>query len=322
MKNKLKQFRVAAGMTQADVAKIAGVTQPNYQRWESGAAPIPEAKLRKLAKAFNVSTEQILGRHPPIEARLYDDSAGDELDYYGEVAIHFLGGGDALLLSISEAEFSRLHDNLQSNAAFVTVQSLANQTVAIRTKAIADLYFSSEAYDTYGPEHGAYKRHLGVQIPDARDWGIIEALAFDGVGLEDFHAEDIDRVRSMIMITDDEYGKLVTDGRIAPDQLENERSKNQEKTDLIFEAATDVVYQLSSGVRRRVYVDNSDDLYNAFYELIAFDGGHPSDDMIVLSAEGRHRIAFINKGALDYVVIPSHRYQDGAVEAGAADLDE
>jgi transcriptional regulator with XRE-family HTH domain len=50
MRTKLKQFRVQAGMTQAKLARKVGVTQPNYQRWESGSAPVPEEKLKKLAK--------------------------------------------------------------------------------------------------------------------------------------------------------------------------------------------------------------------------------------------------------------------------------
>jgi DNA-binding XRE family transcriptional regulator len=50
MKTKLKQFRVNAGMTQAKVAAAVGVAQPNYHRWEVGAAPIPKPKLKKLAK--------------------------------------------------------------------------------------------------------------------------------------------------------------------------------------------------------------------------------------------------------------------------------
>src|ERR1700722_1167372 len=108
MKTKLKQFRVRAGLTQAKLAKKVGVTQPNYQRWEAGAAPFPKEKLKKLPKALGASPEALLGRHPPKEARFYDDSAGDDLNYYGEVAIHFSGGGLPLLLSISEKKFSDL----------------------------------------------------------------------------------------------------------------------------------------------------------------------------------------------------------------------
>jgi transcriptional regulator with XRE-family HTH domain len=320
MKAKLKQFRVRAGMTQAKLAKKVGVTQPNYQRWESGSAPIPEEKLKKLAKALETTREALLGRHPPKEARFYDGSAGEDLNYYGEVAIHFCGGGAPLLLSISEEAFSNLYRDLQLNRAFVTVKSLANQTVAIRTKAIADLYFSSEAYDTYGPEHDTYTEHVSLQMPDSRDWEIVEALEHD-IGLEDFDPADVQRVQQMIMITDEQYEQLVADGNIKPEDLENERKKNQEETDRIFKLASATTYQVSSGQRRDVYVDDDENLYNAFYELIEFEGGEPADDMILLAVEGRHRIAFVNKAALDYVSIPRHKYEAGSVEAASAALE-
>jgi transcriptional regulator with XRE-family HTH domain len=320
MKTKLKQFRVRAGLTQAKLAKKVGVTQPNYQRWESGSAPIPDEKLRKLAKILETSPEVLLGRHPPIEARFYDDSAGDDLNYYGEVAIHFCGGGAPLLLSISEGAFSKLHHDLQLNSEFVTVKSLANQTVAIRTKAIADLYFSSEAYDTYGPEHDTYTDHASLQMPDSRDWEIVEALNH-GIGVEDFDPADVQRVQRMIMITDEQYEQLVRDGKIKPEDLESERKKNQEETDGIFQLASTTIYQLSTGRRRDVYIDDEKNLYNAFYELIEFDGDQPADDMILLPAEGRHRTIFISKSALDYISIPTHQYEAGSVESAAVSLE-
>ncbi|WP_374653489.1 hypothetical protein [Dongia sp.] len=93
------------------------------------------------------------------------------------MTIHFCGGGASLLLSITQSELNRLHGALQHDVAFVAVNSLSNQTVSIRTKAIADLYFSSEAYDDYGPEHVTYTDHTDLQMPDARDWEIVEALA-------------------------------------------------------------------------------------------------------------------------------------------------
>jgi transcriptional regulator with XRE-family HTH domain len=320
MKTRLKQFRVKAGMSQVKIAKAVGVTQPNYQRWESGSAPIPDAKLKELARVLNTTPDAILGRHPPIEAGFYDPDASDELRYYGEVAIHFCGGGASLLLSITESELSRLHSALQGDAAFVTVNSLANQTVSIRTKAIADLYFSSEAYDDYGPEHGTYADHTNVQMPDARDWEIVEALRDESDDLEDFNPDDVKRVQERIMITDEQYKRLVADGLIKSEDLERERAKNQEETDQIFRLATDVVYQLSNGKMRNVWVDDERAIYNAFYDLTEFDGGSPADDMIRVAAEGGHRIVFINKGALDYVSIPTHRYEKGATDAAAEDL--
>jgi transcriptional regulator with XRE-family HTH domain len=320
MKIKLKQFRVAAGMTQAKVAAAVGVTQPNYHRWEVGAATVPETKLKKLAKVLKTDPDALLGRHPPIKASLYDDSVSDELSYYGDVAIHFQSG-EPLLLAISEDAFAGLYEDLQGNAAFVTVQSLANQTVIIRTKAISDLYFSSEAYDDYGPEHGTYNNYIDIQIPDARDWEIIEDLAHDGIG-EDFDVADVGRVRNMIMITDEQYEKLVTDGLIKAEDLDSERAKNQAETDRIMNLATKATYQLSAdGKKRSVHVYNSENLYDAFYELIDFGGDISADCMIRWEAEGRHRIIFINKESLDYVMIPTHSFEEGRIERTAEDLE-
>ncbi|QWG12632.1 helix-turn-helix transcriptional regulator [Bradyrhizobium sediminis] len=322
MKTKLKQFRVAAGMTQAKVAAAVGVTQPNYHRWEVGAAPVPEAKLKKLARVLKTNPDALLGRHPPVEVSLYDSSASDDLSYYGEVAIHFCGGGEPLLLSISEGAFARLHRDLQGDAAFVVVQSLANQTVIIRTKAVSDLYFSSEAYDDYGPEHDMYTNHLDVQIPDARDWEIIEGLADDDIG-EDFDPADVERVSKMIMITDKQYEKLVSDGLIKAEDLESEREKNRAQTDRIMNVATKVTYQFSTGGKQRsVDVLNPEYLFDAFYEFVDFDGGGSADGMIRWEAEGRHRIIFISKEAVDYVAIPTHKFEEGRIERTAEALED
>jgi hypothetical protein len=244
------------------------------------------------------------------------------LSYYGEVAIHFCGGGEPLLLSISEGAFSRLHRDLQGDAAFVTVESLANQTVILRTKAVSDLYFSSEAHDDYGPEHGTYTNHIRLQIPDARDWEIIECLACDEVGIEEFDPVDVERVRDKIMITDEQYERLVADGAIKAEDLERERAKNQVMTDRILSMAVRTTYQLSTGQRRSMHVYEPESLYDAFYELIDFDGGISADDIIRLEAIAWHRIIFINKSALDYVVIPTHRFEEGRVERTAEELEQ
>ncbi len=320
MRVKLKQFRVDAGMTQAKVAAAVGVTQPNYHRWETGAASIPEAKLKKLAQVLKTSPEAILNKHQPIKVSLYDNSVADDLSYYGEVAIHFCGGGEPLLLSISEEAFTCLHRDLQGDAPFVTVESLANQTVAVRTKATTDVYFSSEAYDDYGPEHDFYTNHQDLQIPDTRDWEIIECLAGDESDLDDYDPDDVQRIRDMIMITDEQYQQLVAEGHIKAEDLENERAKNELKTNLILRLANIVKYQLSTGQSRNIYIDDPTNVFNAFYELIDFEGGS-TNEMIRIEAEGRHRIIFINKNALDYVMIPTHQFKKGRVEVDDEILD-
>jgi transcriptional regulator with XRE-family HTH domain len=321
--NKLKQFRVNAGMTQAKLAKAVDVSQPNYHRWEANKDPVPEAKLKRLAVVLKTTPEAILGKHPPIEAAFYDDSAPENLQYYGEVAIHFLSGGKPLLLSISEEAFQRLYRDLQGQNKFVAAQSLSNQTVAIRTKAISDLYFSSEAYDDYGPEHetNKYDDHVSLQLPDNRDWEIVECLSSD-FGYEDFDEADVQRVQGRIMITDEQYKELVADGRIKAEDLEEERKNNTAKTDRIFELANHVIYQLSTGERRSVFIEGSDDdVFETFYPLVDFGDMHEDDEMILFKNAGYHRTIFINPLALDYVSLPTHKFEAGSLEMAAETLD-
>jgi transcriptional regulator with XRE-family HTH domain len=322
MELKLKKFRVKAGMTQVELAKAIGVSQPNYQRWESGAASVPKDKLKKLLKILEIDLDTFQGTHPPIKAGFYDRSVSEDLNYYGEVAIHFSGGGSPLLLSISDGAFSRLHQDLQTESAFVTVESLANQTVIIRTQAIADVYFSSEAYDDYGPEHPEYENYIDIQMPDPRDWEIVEAIAYDGVGLEDFAEADVERVTNQIMITEEQYERLVADGLIAPENVEAEKKKNQKETDRICDLATQITYQLSNGRQRTASVVDVDNLFEAFEPLLEDVDDEFSEQLIRLQVVRWHRIAFINKRALDYVMLPTHRLEQGRLEIEAALLDE
>lgn len=139
-------------------------------------------------------------------------------------------GGKPLLLSITDGECSRLYRDLQRNSTFVTVESLANQTAIIRKQAIADLYFSSEAYDDYGPEHRDYEGHVLLQMPDTRDWEIVEALSDgDENVLSEYSTDDVRRVSEAVMITDDQYEVLLAEGRIRPENLEREKIKIKRK---------------------------------------------------------------------------------------------
>ena len=318
---KLKQFRVNAGLTQTKLAKAVGVSQPNYQRWEAGSTQIPDDKLKKLAKVLKTSVEALLGRHAPIEAVLYNKSVGEELNYYGEVAVHFVGGGRPILLSISDSAYQRLYRDLQEALEFLTVESLANQTVIIRTKAIADLYFSSEAYDTYGPEHGDYEDHIELQMPDPRDWEIVEALSFDDPDFVDFAAEDVKRVSERIMITDDQYDQLVKEGLIRPEERKAAKERDQKETNKIFDLAVQLKYQFSNGIVRTVNDYETKDLFEAFHLLVDY-GEDIGSDLIRMPIAGWHRTAFINKDALDYVMMPTHRFNQGRLEVDAEELEE
>lgn len=303
--NRLKYFRVMSAETQTQAAKAVDVTQPTYQRWETGKADIPKSHLAKLAKHFKTTEVELLGRHSPKEAALYDHEAPLELQYYGECAVHFGGGGEPLVLSISEAVYAQVYRELQSNKPFIVIKDLGNRTVAIRHKAISEFYFSSEAYDTYGPDHDAYKLATPIQMPDTRDWAIVEAILDEevvgGDYTSDFAKDDVERVKRQIMITDEQ---------LAEDAI---------KLDDISALAYRVTIQFSTGKRREI--DNVDcnlfeciePLVDIHYPYSGNDDGEPN--MIRLPYEGYHRTAFFNPDVLDYISFPTHKIEQDEVES-------
>ena len=60
----LKQLRATKGLTQLEMANVLGITQPAYNRYESGKRKLDPDTLSKLADFFEVSTDQLLGKEP------------------------------------------------------------------------------------------------------------------------------------------------------------------------------------------------------------------------------------------------------------------
>lgn len=62
LNEKLKDLRKAQGITQAQMAKKLGITQPGYQQIESGNTDGMRVKtLRNLCIEFNLSADWLLG---------------------------------------------------------------------------------------------------------------------------------------------------------------------------------------------------------------------------------------------------------------------
>ena len=55
----LKAWREHIGITQAEVARRAGMSQPAYAKLEKPGANPRTATLRKIAKALGISLEQL-----------------------------------------------------------------------------------------------------------------------------------------------------------------------------------------------------------------------------------------------------------------------
>lgn len=85
--------------------------------------------------------------------------------------------------------------------------------------------------------------------------------------------------------------------------------------------AIQLKYQLSNGLVRVVNDYETKDLFEAFYSLVDY-GEDVSDEVIRMPIAGWHRTAFINKEALDYVMMPTHRFNEGRLEMDVEELDE
>jgi transcriptional regulator with XRE-family HTH domain len=59
---RIKELRKQRGLTQRQMAQIFGITERNYQRYESTDSPSNDT-LVKLAKFFEVSTDYLIGQN-------------------------------------------------------------------------------------------------------------------------------------------------------------------------------------------------------------------------------------------------------------------
>jgi len=60
---RLRDLREDRDLLQRDIAKILGITQTVYSRYERGATDIPTRHLVVLCDFFNVSSDYLLGIH-------------------------------------------------------------------------------------------------------------------------------------------------------------------------------------------------------------------------------------------------------------------
>lgn len=58
----LKRFRKQIGLSQTEIAERIGIAQQVYYRYESGRNMPSAEVILKLADAYNVSTDYLLGR--------------------------------------------------------------------------------------------------------------------------------------------------------------------------------------------------------------------------------------------------------------------
>ena len=58
---RIKQFRQENNITQAQVAETLGITQQQYFKYEKGVNELPLRYLYAICKAYNISSDWLLG---------------------------------------------------------------------------------------------------------------------------------------------------------------------------------------------------------------------------------------------------------------------
>ena len=61
MYRRVRELREDQGLTQTQIAKMLGMSQTGYSKYETGENDIPTAILIKLAQFYGVSTDYLLG---------------------------------------------------------------------------------------------------------------------------------------------------------------------------------------------------------------------------------------------------------------------
>lgn len=96
-KDRLKEKRISAGLTQSELAKIAGITSRTIQNYELGTRnPSNIITIQKIADALHTTTEYLLGSTGPfiLEAQKKGGikAARDIEELIGEITGLFAGG--------------------------------------------------------------------------------------------------------------------------------------------------------------------------------------------------------------------------------------
>ena len=74
LRDNLKGLRARKGISQIDLAKNFGLSQPTIASWESGRTEPSTDMLKRLARYFGVTTDYLLGNETSAEPVEKDDA--------------------------------------------------------------------------------------------------------------------------------------------------------------------------------------------------------------------------------------------------------
>lgn len=115
LNERLKSLREEKGLTQVQLSELAGITTRQIQKYEGGKARPRLDAAEKLAKALNVSTDELLGNADMLVAQAAEKygarGAKQAQQLTDEVTGLFTGGDmaeedmDMMMQAISDAYF-------------------------------------------------------------------------------------------------------------------------------------------------------------------------------------------------------------------------
>lgn len=276
MKNNLKWLRVTADKSLTEVAAAVRVSADVYASWEAGAQSIPPLNLRLLASILNSTEEEILASDAPssMEDELVDPTLSSRT-YAGDLVVEFVGDGDPIAFSLSQDERDSFEYQALHSDHFFVLRSLSNETVAIRKMAVSRAIFTpNPSVDSILRESRHFAAEANLHLPDDRDWEIIEAIAKkDPYLLLNFEPKDVVRIHSTI-------NNAVASCRARNSEVR--RKKREHVRSIIFAKATNVIVQMSTGHVQSIYHRSPMDIHDAFFHLIAADGGVDNVSMILV----------------------------------------
>ena len=131
--DKLKETRIAAGLSQAKLCRITGMNSNMYSRYETGKIDPYSATVRRLCLGLNVSADYLLELSPvrdrmsPHDFRLPQDFPKErieELQHYADYLTNFAGmTGDQIRLLRA---FDKL-DKCQQEKFFELMESISDK---------------------------------------------------------------------------------------------------------------------------------------------------------------------------------------------------
>jgi uncharacterized protein len=114
----IRELREAAGLTQAELADVSGVAQPNIAAYESGTRALSPAMRARLVRALTRPSE-LVERHRDAIRDIVKANRADDARVFGSVARGEDRPGSDLDLLVTLAEdaslfdLARLHVELQ-----------------------------------------------------------------------------------------------------------------------------------------------------------------------------------------------------------------